>query len=126
MIEFMLAWPPSELSPNRRLHWAKLAKAKKAYRHACWAVTLDQWQAGQHAVPDGALTLSMRFVPPDRRSYDRDNLVARMKSGLDGLCDALRIDDKRFSTIITKMSTDSIGGFVYITITGENDGIQTL
>lgn len=126
MIEFTLGWPPSDLSPNRRLHWAKLAKAKKAYRHACWGITLDQWQVGKYAVPHGPLTLTMRFVPPDRRSYDRDNLVARMKSGLDGLCDALRIDDKRFSTIITKMSTDSIGGFVHITITGENDGIQTL
>ena len=36
------------------------------------------------------LVLEMTFIPPDRRSYDRDNLVARMKAGIDGLADALR------------------------------------
>ena len=29
MIEIVLGWPPSDLSPNKRLHWAKLAAAKK-------------------------------------------------------------------------------------------------
>ena len=29
MIEIVLGWPPSDLSPNKRLHWAKLASAKK-------------------------------------------------------------------------------------------------
>ena len=43
----------------------------------------------------------MLFIPPDKRSYDRDNLVARMKSGIDGLADALRINDKRFNTVIS-------------------------
>ena len=42
MLEFMLPWPPSELSPNGRLHWAKAYKHKKAYRQACWAVALTQ------------------------------------------------------------------------------------
>ena len=28
MIEIVLGWPPSDLSPNKRLHWAKLATAK--------------------------------------------------------------------------------------------------
>lgn len=120
MIEVMLGWPPSDLSPNKRLHWAKLAKAKKAYRHACWALTMEQWQLTRQPVPDGPLTLELFFTPPDRRSYDRDNLTARMKAGLDGLCDALKIDDKRFSTVIVRVSTDEIGGFVHIRISKES------
>ena len=28
MIEVVLGWPPSDLSPNARLHWAKLAGQK--------------------------------------------------------------------------------------------------
>ena len=27
-----LPWPPRELSPNARVHWAKKAKAAKAYK----------------------------------------------------------------------------------------------
>ena len=61
----------------------------------------------------------MTFIPPDRRSYDRDNLVARMKSGIDGLADALKINDKRFNTVISTMNTDYLGGFVRIRILQE-------
>lgn len=118
MLEFMLPWPPSELSPNGRLHWAKAYRHKKAYRQSCWAVALTQ-MATAGTLPDGPLLLELRFVPPTRRSYDRDNLVARMKSGLDGLCDALKIDDKRFSTLAARVSTDSIGGFVGVRILKE-------
>ena len=32
MIEIVLGWPPSDLSPNKRLHWAKLAAAKARIR----------------------------------------------------------------------------------------------
>ena len=66
--------------------------------------------------PDGPLTLELVFVTPDQRSYDRDNLVARMKSGLDGLADALNIDDKRFTALAARVSTDTIGGFVRVRI----------
>ena len=42
----ILPWPPKELSPNFRAHWAKLARAKKAYRAAC-AWTAKE-QGAQH------------------------------------------------------------------------------
>ena len=61
----------------------------------------------------------MTFIPPDKRSYDRDNLVARMKAGIDGLADALRINDKRFNTVISTMDQDRYGGFVRIRILQE-------
>jgi crossover junction endodeoxyribonuclease RusA len=117
MIELQLPWPPTELSPNGRLHWAKAYKHKRAYREACWGTALAQKPG---PVPDGPLLLELEFVPPSRRSYDRDNLVARMKSGLDGLADALKIDDKRFSTLAARLTTDSIGGFVRVRISKES------
>lgn len=123
MIEVTLGFPPADLSPNKRLHWAKLAKAKKRYRQACWGITLEQLGAGVE-VPDGKLELSMLFVRPDRRTYDRDNLTARMKSGLDGMCDALGIDDKRFSRIVVEVADDRIGGFVKVKIKGEENGSE--
>ena len=69
--------------------------------------------------PPERLVLEMTFIPPDKRSYDRDNLVARMKAGIDGLADALRINDKRFNTVISTMDSDYPGGFVKIRILQE-------
>lgn len=126
MLEVTLGFPPSDLSPNKRLHWAKLAKAKKRYREACWGITLEQLQQQTWSLPDGDLVLEMLFVCPDRRTYDRDNLTARMKSGLDGMCDAIKIDDKRFATVIVKVAPEIIGGFVKIKVYGENDGKESL
>ena len=39
--------------------------------------------------------LQLMFFPPDKRKRDLDNMLARMKSGLDGFFDALEIDDAR-------------------------------
>lgn len=120
MIEVVLGWPPSDLSPNARLHWGKVARAKKQYRQACLSVTKEQLKKypNYNELPE-ILVLEMTFIPPDRRSYDRDNLVARMKSGIDGLSDALRINDKRFNTVISTMDPNYLGGFVKIRILKE-------
>lgn len=118
MIELTLGWPPSGLSPNARLHWAKKAKVKAAYRKACWATVVEQ--TGNTRLKDpGPLHVVLVFTPPDRRSYDRDNLVARMKAGIDGMCDALMIDDKQFETLTAKLDAGRIGGFVRVLILKE-------
>ncbi len=93
-----LPWPPSVLSPNGRHHWAKLARSKKAYRAS--AVLHTMCARGRRQMPEGAMfSLSLEFYPPDRRRYDRDNLLARMKAGLDGVADALGINDEAFCSI---------------------------
>lgn len=112
MIEVVLPWPPTSLSPNARLHWAKLANAKKAYREAC------AWQAksqGVKPIEADNLHLTLTFVPPTRRQYDLDNALARMKSGLDGLADVLGVDDKHWRLTIQKGA--GIGGMVMVRIT---------
>ena len=111
MIRITLPWPPRSLSPNARLHWAQLAKAKKVYREAC------AWTAkGQGAKPMQAdkLHLTLTFHAPSRREYDLDNALARMKAGLDGLADVLGVDDKHWSLTIQKSET--IGGFVVVEV----------
>lgn len=111
-----LPWPPSELSPNRRMHWAKLAKAKKGYRASCCGWTHSRLPRCFRLV-SGQFDLSLRFRPPNRRSYDRDNLLARMKAGIDGMCDALGIDDKRFQRVTVEVGEPVKGGAVEVTIT---------
>lgn len=90
-----LPWPPPELSPNARKHWLAMAKAKKRYRTNCWIVTLQQ-RDSKPLEGKGPWKLTLEFHPPPRSGAQRgddDNLVARMKAGLDGMCDALQIDD---------------------------------
>ena len=121
MIEVVLGWPPTDLSPNARKHWAVVARAKKQYRKDCYSVSKEQlkkYKKETENIPE-RLVLEMTFIPPDRSSYDRDNLVARMKSGIDGLADALKINDKRFNTVISTMDQDYLGGFVRIRILQE-------
>ena len=73
------------MSPNARKHWAVVAKAKKQYKKDCFSVSKEQlkkYRGVYENIPE-RLVLEMTFIPPDKRSYDRDNLVARMKAGID-------------------------------------------
>lgn len=104
-------WPPRELSPNSRCHWARKAKAAKAYRLDCFYLAKE---AGVTAPAEGPISLRIEFVPPDRRGRDIDNMLASIKSGLDGLAQALTVNDKRFTLALSV--ADSIGGMVKVSI----------
>jgi len=106
-----LPWPPKELSPNARQHWSKLARAKKAYRAACAWTAKEQ---GAKPITAERLHVSLVFYPPHRRAFDLDNMLARMKSGLDGLADVLGVDDKHWTLTITK--ADEVGGMVRVEV----------
>ena len=58
----------------------------------------------------------MIFVRPSFREMDRDNLVARMKSGLDGVADALKINDKLFRKVTASVEPHIKGGYVDLKI----------
>lgn len=109
-----LAWPDSTLSPNSRKHWRVLAKAKQAHREAAYSDTLG---FGPHdPIEPTDLQIHLVFCPPDRRRYDTDNLLARLKASLDGMCDALGFDDRRFRRTIIDWGEPVKGGLVQVTI----------
>jgi crossover junction endodeoxyribonuclease RusA len=92
-----LPWPPSTLSPNQATgrSWQPIHRARSAYRDACCTATLLALH--KRTVRDEPMRLAMEFrPPPDGRDRDRDNLIARMKAGIDGVARALRINDSRF------------------------------
>ena len=93
MPPMIASWPSSVLSPNNRDHWSKRAKSKKAQRLE-WA-SLARLQ-GLKAPHEGQVQVRLEFVPTDRRPRDLDNLLASCKAGLDGLADALQVNDNRF------------------------------
>lgn len=112
---FTLPWPPRLLHPNVPGHWAQKAKAKKAYRQTCRRIVEDTegWMPAMG--PDDALAVHLLFVPPNRRQRDWDNLLAAMKSGLDGLADGLGVNDALFRPAV-EVAHDRIGGFVRVTV----------
>jgi crossover junction endodeoxyribonuclease RusA len=106
-----LPFPPKELNPNRKLHWAAKAKYAKAYREQCKLITLNE----KLQVPtEGKLNLWITFYPPDKRARDDDNLLSAFKAGRDGIAEALGINDKRF--VSHPIISEKTGGFVIIDI----------
>jgi crossover junction endodeoxyribonuclease RusA len=112
MNKVTLPWPPKELSPNASIHWAQKAKKKKEYRTACWALTLEAKLIAPAG--EGKIPIEITFYPPDKRHRDADNMVASIKSGLDGLADALKVNDKRF--LPSFHFKDEVAGMVKIEI----------
>jgi len=110
MHELTFPWPPSELKPNVKTHWTKKAKFAKQYKEVCFYLTKEA-KFDQNTYK----SLEMVFYPPNRRNFDLDNMLATMKSGIDGMCLALNIDDSSFKKMSVEMSED-IGGFVRINL----------
>lgn len=86
-------WPHPDLSPNARKNRFALARRRKAYRTGCaWEAV----SAGAKKLTADYLHVTITFYPPDRRHRDRDNMIAALKSGQDGIADAIGVDDSRW------------------------------
>jgi crossover junction endodeoxyribonuclease RusA len=110
-VTFDLPWFPKELSPNSRCHWATVAKHKKIYREAAFIMTKVALVKDGATLPepDARVHITLEFYPPSKRRYDLDNCLAAMKAGLDGVSDALKIDDENFAlTILRHKETGAI------------------
>ena len=62
------------------------------------------------------MALDITFIQPDKRRRDRDNLLAAMKSGLDGLAQALGVDDSEFEPVTIRREYGQKPGSVRIVI----------
>lgn len=94
--EFFIPWPSRALSPNARKHFRVVAKYKKAARLETFALARS---AGVNEIvwpTEGRLMVWITGYPADRRARDADNLLASMKGHLDGLADAIGVNDSRF------------------------------
>jgi crossover junction endodeoxyribonuclease RusA len=109
--EVILPWPPKDLSPNSRVHFMALSRAKKKYRMQCYLLTKA---AGLRA--SGRVSLSVEFRPPVRRKWDDDNLVAMLKAGRDGMADAIGINDNLFSMLPPVIGEPIAGGAVIVRV----------
>lgn len=89
----VLPWPAQALSPNARVHWSAKARAVKNARADAFLAALG---AKARHLDVQALSVSVTFCPAVRRNRDDDNLIASLKPSLDGIADAVGINDSRF------------------------------
>jgi crossover junction endodeoxyribonuclease RusA len=115
MITLELPWPDGALSPNSRKHWRVTAPIKAAAHKAGWAVT-RKWLESNRPVFSDTFPVTLIFCPPDHRARDLDNLGASMKWTLDGIADALDVNDKRFRPVTADIGEVCKPGKVIIQI----------
>jgi crossover junction endodeoxyribonuclease RusA len=92
-----LPWPPKGLSPNDRRHRMAVAGKRRQYRADCAWSTIA---ANVRRIEASALRVRITFHPPDARARDLDNMLASIKSGLDGVADVIGIDDSRWTLVL--------------------------
>ena len=104
-----LPLPPQEIRPNTRVHWARKAKKVREYRsRSKWAAihALSEREETAFANSDCSFpirkpTVRITMLNKTARKMDQDNLIASMKSAMDGLTDAGVWDDDREVTILS-------------------------
>ncbi len=97
-----LPFPDAALFPNRKngKHWTSTASKKVAQKLEGFVLTKQTMQkAGPQEWPEH-IPLSLMYVTPDKRHRDMDNCLAASKALLDGMADALGVNDKRFKPIL--------------------------
>lgn len=93
--ELVLPWPDRALHPNARVHWGAKSAHTKSAKVAAWATAIAAgWN--KQAWPDGPLHIWIDGYPTDRRRRDADGLLSSLKGALDGIADAMGVDDRRF------------------------------
>lgn len=91
-----LPWPPKDLHPNARVHWAKKAKAaKRARNDAAWFALSSGVRTHDFAGME-SLDVSLVFLPPDNRRRDTDGMISSIKSYFDGIADVVGVDDSKW------------------------------
>ena len=86
-----ISWPDPKLQSNARGHWKPKADAVKAYRAEAFYMAK---QAGVDAIPSAHLEFT--FYQPNQRRRDLHNLPSAMKAVIDGIADAMGVDDNKF------------------------------
>lgn len=108
----ILNWPDRALHPNGRFHYHTKASATKAYREAAYwatkAVRVD------HSHPRDGIPLKVQFFPPDKRRRDLDGMLSSIKAGIDGIADALELNDVDLNPIILERCQTMKGGRICV------------
>lgn len=107
-----LPWPPKALHAHAKGHWKPKATATKKVRRDAYVMALG---AGVARYPEAELEFS--YCPPDRRKRDVHNVHHAMKPVIDGIADAMKVDDNDFRCVFpSKFQDPTKGGCVLVHI----------
>lgn len=103
-----LPFPPRALFPNRKAgkswatsHAAKVYAREGAREAARTALaTISESVREMVATPGKNIPVSLVFVAPDKRRRDLDGCLSASKAALDGIAQAMGVDDSRFNPIL--------------------------
>lgn len=122
MIVVTLPFPNARLNPNRSkgVHWAATSTLRKAARTGAYTLARvaalgTPWYSVDRRKTD-TVPLVITFIQPDRRHRDRDNLLAACKPALDGVADALEVNDSQFDPVTIRREYGEKPGAVRIEI----------
>jgi Holliday junction resolvase RusA-like endonuclease len=120
-MRIVLPWPRKELSPNARVHRMTKARFIRRAREFAHYTTLEQLGPNCKQMAAGLprpLSMTLTFHAPDAQRRDRDNLLASCKSAIDGMCQALWIDDAEFCRVTAQTGERATGVCVVVEIEG--------
>jgi hypothetical protein len=89
-LKITLPIPDIRISPNGKCHWSVKAKLVKRHRSNALLTTLE---ALQGRTPPTPVAYTFAYYWPSTRRDD-DNAIASGKPYMDGICQAMRVDDK--------------------------------
>ncbi len=97
-MKIILPWPPRDIHPNASRAIPEGAKDAKRGGHKEQAYFLTK-QAFKCRLwrEEGPIALRLTFHPPNRNRRDLDGCISAMKWALDGVADAIGVDDSRFT-----------------------------
>lgn len=109
-----VAWPAKQLSPNTGCHHMTRHRFKKAAKiEAGWATKAACPFDWGH---DGRFDVHIRAYPPVQRNRDADNLIASLKAHLDGIADAIGVNDSLFNAPTVEWADITQHGKIVITL----------
>jgi crossover junction endodeoxyribonuclease RusA len=114
-LKIVLPYPHADLSPNSHKHWRYKAKAASEAKETGRILTLAAIAGNRQQLPDGKVSLSIVFHPPDSRKRDDDNALSSFKHYRDGMAMAMGIDDNRFR-VTYEMGEPIKGGKVVVEV----------
>ena len=114
-LSLTLPWPDKGLSPNARVNYYIRARLAKQARTVAYLLTKAQAPAPPWPKAPKELRARAIFHAPDKRARDLfDNLPASIKPMMDGIFDALGLDDWIISEVVLERGSIVKGGEVQV------------
>jgi len=107
-----LPYPDKALWPNGRAHWA--SKHRATAKHLNWSLFAARAAKPRCFAHNGAtipVHIEVQLKPRGRRP-DADNTIAAAKAYLDGIAQALGIDDTHFAAPTVSFSAKRLSRFI--------------